>query len=216
MGASVSTTKIQNKLKDNLSFEDRQDIQNRCIVTQSASNLMDFSGAENVDISGTIDMMNSIKSNCEFKVLFDKLSKKEQYSDVLNNLLKNQESSSIFSLSKQNTQIHTFMERNINMKELVNIVNECVQNVNVENTIKGINAGTVNISGDIKMRNNVFNECIYDTYMKKIDELGLRSKFQEEVKETQKILGLFDMKSLAILGVAIVLVIIILILFKKK
>lgn len=212
MGATTSKTSVNNKIKDTLSFEDRQEIQQTCVLNQNATNEISVSGVGSLSISGEINMKNTLQAECEFKYMFDKVSKKEQMSEFLNDMFKKQSNSGIFSFSSSTMNAHTYLEKNISTFDLVSMLNQCIQNVDIKNVLKIADSGTVDISGTITMENNAFNKCVYDAYMQKMDELGILDDYKNKVEEDQSITGFFDFKNTIIVGIVLVLVILMFIL----
>lgn len=188
MGGSVSSSTVVNQVKTALGVEMVNKIENTCSVLADNSQTIRISGVNRGHFED-ITQENFLENTCQISSAIEALQDIEGTQDLIQQLEKEQDTTGLFAISADNTNVLNQMELEVGLSTINDIKNQCKANFSTPQLFEAIDSSDLYVKG-ITQSNKQYNECIQGNDIFQETKAKLNNEAQSGIKVSQKTTGL--------------------------
>ena len=181
MGNNESSSSSTSMLENRLSQDIQKRIENECAVSTTSKNELNITGST---VSGTkIKLTNQVNGSCKMRAALNELMTTQSNISLAKDIAEQQMSAGMFKSNKTNTELYNSLSSVVDIKTMLQVVNHCMQSVNISNVINITNANVLN--SEIEMNNTSFNECLQESLLDLANKNGMTAQAEAIVEKNQ-------------------------------
>jgi hypothetical protein len=188
MGGAVSTTDIENRVKTALGVDVTNQIENVCSVLSDTSQKLVITGIS----GGTIENITQesfVENTCKISSAIEALQDIEGTQELIQELQKSQDTSGLFAINVDTTNIMNEMETEIDISVLNAIKNECKAQFTAPQFLEISDSSDIHVK-NLLQTNKMYNDCIQGSDVFQEVKAKVESDVKSKAVVAQKTVGL--------------------------
>lgn len=209
MGASVSKTELENRVKNSIGLNTYNNIVNNCSNFGDSSQSLIIHGIQ----GGTFENISQeafLENTCKLTSGIEALQSVDNSQALIAELEKAQDTSGLFALSTDTTDILNVIENEVGINVSNNLKNECRNQTTMPQSIEITDSADLFVN-NISQANRTYNDCIMSSDLFQETKARVDQAAESDVKVSQVTTGL-QLPNLLMAAGAVLVVLIVVIL----